>query len=247
MTKASRVLVTSVLLVGVLCPQGHASAQERPAIADQIAKTYGLDSFGQVEAIRYTFDAEVPALKVKLSRSWVWEPKTDQISFDGKDKAGNPVKVTYLRSQLASQSAVVKDEVEPAFWNDQYNLMFPFHLVWDAGAKVEDTGMHKLPLGKGSARRLVVTYASQGGYTPGDVWELYVGSDNRVREYVYRRGGDLKPTGIFSTWQEEGYKKVGPLLFSLQRRGLLKGKPLRIVFSNVAVKLAGSSSWVDAN
>jgi hypothetical protein len=27
------------------------SAQERPAIADKIAKAYGLDSFGQIDAI----------------------------------------------------------------------------------------------------------------------------------------------------------------------------------------------------
>ena len=45
MTKASRVPVIGVLLIGVLCPPAPVSAQQRPAIADQIAKTYGLDSF----------------------------------------------------------------------------------------------------------------------------------------------------------------------------------------------------------
>src|SRR5712664_3055096 len=175
MTKAS-VPVIGVLLIGVLCPPASVSAQQRPAIVDQIAKTHGLDSFGQIDAIRYTFNIDAGPLK--LSRSWVWEPNTDQISYDGKDKAGNPVKVTYSRSQLASQSAVVKDEVDPGFQNDQYWLVFPFHLVWDASAKVEDTGMHKLPLGKGSARRVVVTYPAQGGYTPGDICFLYFCTDN---------------------------------------------------------------------
>src|SRR2546430_12340267 len=55
---------------------------------------------------------------------------------------------TLFRSQLASQSAVVKEEVDPGFFNDQYWLLFPFHLVWDTGATVEDAGMQKLPLGK---------------------------------------------------------------------------------------------------
>jgi hypothetical protein len=32
----------------------------------------------------------------------VWEPKTDRVSYDGKDKGGKPVKLTYLRSQAGS-------------------------------------------------------------------------------------------------------------------------------------------------
>jgi hypothetical protein len=243
MTKASRVPVIGVLLIGVLGTPAPASAQQRPAIADQIAKTYGLDSFGQVDAIRYTFNIDAGP-QLKLSRSWVWEPKTNQISYEGKDKAGNPVKVTYSRSQLASQSAVVKEQVDPAFQNDQYWLVFPFHLVWDASATVQDAGMQKLPLGKGSARKVSVTYPSDGGYTPGDTWILYVGTDGRIRELEFHHGGTAKPAKVLATWAD--YKKAGPLLLSLDHRGTADGKPLRLFFSNVAVKLAGSSTWVDA-
>jgi len=242
MTKACRVPVIGVLLIGVLCPPARVSAQQRPAIADQIAKTYGLDSFGQIDAIRYTFNIDAGPLK--LSRSWVWGPKTDQISYEGKDKAGNPVKVTYSRSQLASQSALVKDQVDPGFFNDQYWLLFPFHLVWDSSAIVEDAGMQKLPLGKGSAKKVAVKYPLDGGYTPGDTWVLYVGTDGRIRELEFHHGGTVKPSLVLATWA--GYKKAGPLLLSLDHRGTADGKPLRLFFSNVAVKLVGSSTWMDA-
>jgi len=80
MTKASRVPVIGIQLIGVICPSARVSAQQRPAIADQIAKTYGLDSWDQVEAIRYTFNVDWPALRLKTSRSWAWEPKTDRVS-----------------------------------------------------------------------------------------------------------------------------------------------------------------------
>jgi len=240
MTNASRFQMIRLLVLGTLVLAATCWAQERPSIAEQIAKTYGLDSFSQIEAIRYTFNAQGA---LNLSRTWVWEPKTGQVSYDGKDKAGKPLKVTYLRSQVSSQPAMVKDEIDPAFINDQYNLVFPFHLVWDADAKVEDTGMHKLPLGKGSARRVVVTYPSAGGYTPGDTWELFVGTDNRIKEWVYHRGGAAKP---FSEFSWEAYRKAGPLLVSLNRPGTLKGKPLRIFFSGVSVKLVGSNTWVNA-
>ena len=75
-------------------------AQTRPPIIEKIAKTYGLDSWDKIEAIRYNFNAEGA---LKLSRTWVWEPKTNQVSYEGKDEAGKPVKLVYLRSQVSSQ------------------------------------------------------------------------------------------------------------------------------------------------
>jgi hypothetical protein len=241
MTNASRVLVIRFLVLGVLVLAATSWAQKRPPISEQIAKTYGLDSFSQIERIRYTFNADLG--EVKLSRTWVWEPKTDQVSYEGKDKAGKPVKLTYLRSQLSSQAAVVKDEIDPAFINDQYWLLFPLHLVWDRSAKVEETGMHKLPLGKGSARRVVVTYPSEG-YSPGDTWELFVGTDNRIREWTYHHGGSAEPT-VVASWED--YKRAGPLLVSLNHRGMREGKPVRVFFSDVAVKLVGgANTWVKA-
>src|SRR6201984_236332 len=121
-----------VLVLGVLILAATSSAQTRPPSAEQIAKTYGLDSFGQIDAIRYTFNAQFPG--VNLSRSWVWQPKADQVSYEGKDKDGKPVKVTYVRSQLNGEPANVKDEIDPAFLNDQYNLLFPFYVYWDYSA-----------------------------------------------------------------------------------------------------------------
>jgi hypothetical protein len=68
------------------------SAQERPPIAQQIAKAYGLDSFGQIEAIRYTFNAKGV---LNLARTWIWEPKTNQVSYEGRDKAGKPQRIFF--------------------------------------------------------------------------------------------------------------------------------------------------------
>ncbi len=242
MTHSRRVPTTRVLIFGMLVVAATSWAQNRPPIAEQIAKTYGLDSFGQIEAIRYTWNADFGA--VKRSDAWVWEPKADRVSFEGTDKTGKPVKLTYVRSQLGNEAAAVKDEIDPAFVNDNYWLLFPFHVAWDRGANVEDAGMHKLPLGSGSARRVVVKYPSDGGYTPGDTWELFVGPDNRVQAFIYHRGGPKKPSLVVASWSD--YKKAGPLLVSMDHRGTADGKPLRIYFSNVSVKLTGSNNWLDA-
>ena len=241
MRKASRISVI-VLLAGALLPAAG-SAQQRPAIAEQIAKTYGIDSWGQVEALRYTFHIDAGP-KLRLSRSWVWEPKTGQITYEGPDKAGKPVKVTYSRAQLASQSDAVKNDIDAAFFNDQYNLLFQFHLIWDTAATVEDAGMAKLPLGKGKARKVVTKYPSEGGFTPGDTWELYVGPDGRIKELLFRHGGPTWPSVFIAAYLD--HKKAGPLLFALNHKGKAVGKPARVFFTNVAVKLTGSDTWMEA-
>ena len=187
--------------------------------AEQLAKAYGLDSFGQVEAIRYTWNAQFPG--VNVSRSWVWEPKTGQVSFEGKDKDGKPVKATYLRSQLNSQPANVKDEIEPAFVNDNYWLLFPLSCLLGQERHRDRSRHETLPLGNGSATLVSVKYPSDGGYTPGDTWDLYVGKDNRVEQFVYHRGGAQEAELVIATW--EGYKKAGPLLISTDHHGTADG------------------------
>ena len=242
-TNAGRVTMFGLLVLGMLGLAPNSRAQQRAPILEQIVKTYGLDSFGQIEAIRYTWNGEIPGV-FKLAHTWEWEPRTGKVSYEGKDKDGKPVKVTYLRSALSSQPDAVKNEVDPAFVNDNYWLVFPFHAYWDTSATVTDQGMHKLPVGNGSAKLVAVKYPTEGGYTPGDTWELYVGKDNRVEYLVYRRGGTKKPSLVIASWA--GYKKAGPVLISTEHRGTADGKPLHIFISDVSVKLAGSDTWVKA-
>jgi hypothetical protein len=230
------------LAFGLLVLAATSWAQQHNPILEKLAKTYGLDSWDQVEAVRYTFNLDIPG--VKLSRSWTWEPKTNKVTFEGKDQDGKPVNVTYLRSELSSQPDAVK-KVDSGFINDNYWLLFPFHAYWDTTATVTDQGMQKLPMGTGSADLVSVKYPSEaGGYTPGDTWNLYVGKDNRIEVLEFHHGGSAKPSLVIATWA--GYKKAGPLLVSTEHRGTADGGPLHISFSNVAVKTVGSNTWMDA-
>jgi len=231
-------LVSSVLVLApILCAQG------RSPILEKVAKAYGLDSWSQIEAIRYTWNGEIPGV-FKLSRTWEWQPKTNKVSYEGKDKEGKPVKVTYLRSELSSQPNAVKKEIDPAFINDNYPLLFPFHAYWDTSAAVIDQGTYNLPVGSGTAELIAVKYPADGGYTPGDTWELYVGHDNHAEYIVYGRGGADKPSLFYATWA--GHKQAGPLLISTDHRGFADGKPIRIWYTDVSVKMAGSDTWTKA-
>ena len=88
MRNSNRVTTICLLAFWVLVLAVTSWAQQRPPIVEKLAKTYGLDSFGQIDAIRYTWSAQFPG--VNVSRTWTWEPKTGQITYEGKDKRNYP-------------------------------------------------------------------------------------------------------------------------------------------------------------
>ena len=240
----NRMTIVRILTFAVLLSGANSWAQQRDPIIENIAKAYGLDSYENIEAIRYTWNIEITGL-FKASHKWEWEPKTGKITFESTGKDGKPVKVTYDSSQLNSQPDQVKKEVEPAFVNDNYWLLFPLHAYWDKSAAVTNEGMKKLPAGAGSGTLVSVKYPSEaGGYTPGDTWNLYVGKNYRVEYLAFQHGGDKKPSRVNATWV--GYKKAGPLLVSTEHRGTADGKPFHLWITNVSVKLTGSDKWMPA-
>jgi hypothetical protein len=222
-----------------------ARAGEVPPAAQEMAKTFGLDSWDKIEGLRYTWNAEVPgAVKpfdggsgtITISHKWEWDPKTGTISYEGKDTNGQPLKVSYQRSDLSSQSDMVK--------NDQYWLLIPLHAIWDTSAKVADEGAQKPALVDGTADLISVKYTGNDGYTPGDTWDLYVDANHRLVEMDYHRGGPKKPSLVVVTWT--GYKKAGPLLISTEHKGTADGAPIHLFFTDVSVKVTGSDNWVNA-
>ena len=66
-------------------------------------------------------------------------------------------------------------------------------------------------------------------------------------EFIYHGGGpgiQKRPSELIATWAD--YKKAGPLLISTDHRGTADGKPVRVFFSDVSVKVMGSDSWMNA-
>ena len=242
--KYSRRTIIGFMGFCLLVLTANSWAQQRDPIIEKIANAYGLASYDKIDAVRYTWNVDIPGL-FKAAHKWEWEPKTGKISFESTDKDGKPVKVSYDSSQLNSAPDQVKNVVEPAFVNDNYWFIFPFHAYWDKSAAITNEGMKKLPIGVGSATLVSVKYPKEaGGFTPGDTWDLYVGPDYRVKQFVYHRGGNKPPLLVTATWT--GYKKAGGLVVSTEHRGKADAAPLHLWITDVAVKMAGSEKWVAA-
>lgn len=215
---------------------GSAGAAHRiPLSARAVAVAYGLDGWSRVDALRFTFHVRLGDREIV--RHWTWEPQSGQVQLRAKGADGTEMAVAYRRSAMAGADARTK-QADRWFINDQYWLLFPLHLVWDHKARVEDRGKAALPIGSGEADHLIVSYPPTGGYTPGDMYELFVGSGHRIEQWIYRRGGSEKAARS-ATW--EAYRPVGPLTLSLDHHG--PEGHFRLWFTDVAVRLRGSATF----
>ena len=212
---------------------GSASTRHKDDSRHELARRYGIEAFDQVEILRFTFNARVGTKTVR--RTWIWKPQANTVTAT----AANDRPTQTFTHPLAGRH--IDDgirKLDAQFVNDIYWLLFPLHLVWDTTVVVEDRGQAPRPLGNGQARRIVVSYPAQGGYTPGDVYELFLDEDGLIAEWVYRRGGAPTPTRM-STWED--YHRLGPLQVSLDHQG---PDGFRVWFSDVALMLRNGGDWL---
>lgn len=188
-------------------------------VVEKIAQAHGLENFEEAKALQYTFNVRVND-SLRTSRAWTWEPESHRVTLSTKDST-----VTYNHQTEASEH----EWVDQRFINDQYWLLFPFHLVWD-----EMDWQHELettaPISGENMQRVIVTYPSDAGYTPGDVYEVYFGEDFVIREWVYRSGGS-EENPFATTW--EAYKDFGGIKISTMHKN--KDGSFELFFDGIEV------------
>jgi hypothetical protein len=220
----------------------------------RIATSYGLTEWERVEALRYTFNVQKGETTVR--REWEWHPLTGDVTVQSTE-GDKTMRVVYNRNKLDEGDTALNQKAEGWFINDQYWLLFPFHLVWDDTADTVFNGLQPLPMGTGKCKKLTVTYPAQGGFTPGDIYEIYYGPVQRptvamkpaaasttwaeggaiFQQWMYRRGG-AEP-GLATTW--EGYQRLGPLVIATEHRN--RAKKFHLWFSDLSVKLVNDAEW----
>jgi hypothetical protein len=230
-----RTIGTIALFLAAVAATAVARADDEPRrsttdVVTAVSKAYGIDQWKTISSLSFNFNVDTKDKKIR--RHWDWNVETGRVTFEGTDETGKPLNFTYERSMMDNVDPDLTKKVDKWFINDQYWLLFPFHMVWDTDATFSVDPKLIMPIPPGSAERLVVTYGNGVGYTPGDVYELYIGRDNLIKQWVYRRGGNLE-TARPMTW--ENYDRVGPLLVSMKHVSV--DKELKVWFSDVAVRL----------
>lgn len=236
--KSHRAPVTLALLLAAAwtasapaqTPASAPAKHDTRDIRHKIADAYGVHAFENVERVSFTFN--VAAGERTVRREWTWWPKEGRVRYDGGTwNDGKPLE--YNTSERGHDPGKEMTEADERFINDSYWFMFPFHVEWDVAATVTDEGMAPMPIGTGDARKIVVAYPKTGGYTPGDVYELYVSDDYRVLAWVHRPQGSETERHPM-TWEDE--QRFGDVSFATNH--VSPDGKTRLFFTDISVEFA---------
>lgn len=153
-------------------------------IAEKIANAHGFKNWKNVSEIKFTFQVDRDTIKGN-GRSWIWQPKTDNVIMTtSKDT------ISYNRSKIDSTHI----NTDSAFINDKFWLLIPLQLVWDTSATISEAKTVEAPISKTKMSMITLTYSDEGGYTPGDAYDIYFDDNYTIKEWVYRKGNSATPT-----------------------------------------------------
>ncbi|WP_100614237.1 hypothetical protein [Confluentibacter citreus] len=192
--KNAILIILTILCVSCNKNQKNVSETKELTIAEKIANAHGYVHWKNVSKIEFTFNVDKDSSHTE--RSWIWEPKRNNISFlADKDSI-----VNYNRTKIDS----TKINLDKSFINDKFWLLIPFQLVWDKNTTISEPIKTEAPISKTQMNKITLTYPNDGGgYTPGDAYDLYYGDDFLINEWVFRRGNDENPSlaNTFETYQ----------------------------------------------
>ncbi|GAA4963344.1 hypothetical protein [Algibacter aquimarinus] len=166
------------------CKQKEEKVLSSPELstAEKIANAHGFEHWKNVSEIHFTFNKK---------RNWTWNPKTDDVTLTTEKDT-----INYNRKSIDSISL----KADRGFINDKFWLLIPFQLVWDSGTTISDPIKETAPISKIEMNKITLLYSSEGGYTPGDAYDIYFEDDYIIKEWAFRRGN--KPqAGLTNTFE----------------------------------------------
>lgn len=151
--------------------------------AQKIANAHGYENWSKVKTIEFTFGGTIEDFT--SGRSWFWNPKTNDIKL-----TRNGETTEYNRNSMDTMAI----KTDRGFINDKFWALIPFQLVWDEGTTFSDTTIEKSPVNQQDLNKITITYSSEGGYTPGDAYDIYFDDNHIIREWSYRQGNAPEPS-----------------------------------------------------
>lgn len=163
-------------------------------IAEKIAHAHGFENWNNVSEVQFTFKVDRDTIK-GTGRSWIWKPKTKDITLMTQTDT-----LSYNQTKIDS----LAQRADRAFINDKFWLLFPFQLVWDKSATISEPIKATAPISAEEMNKITLLYPNEGGYTPGDAYDIYYKDDFFIREWTFRQGNSAEPSlsNTFENYQD---------------------------------------------
>ncbi|MEZ4778404.1 MAG: hypothetical protein R2786_03385 [Flavobacteriaceae bacterium] len=211
----NKILIFIVLISIASCQE---PAKKIPT-QEAIANAYGFSHWDKVNQLMFTFN--VAKDTSHFERSFIWEPKAKKVTFM------NITDTVSFHQDSIKRASLLADK---AFINDKYWLLAPFQLIWDKNVTFTEKENVKAPISKELLNVLTITYPAEGGYTPGDAYDFYYGSDFMIKEWVFREKNSLTPSLVYS-WEDT--QEIAGIKFCTTHKDSTGTK--KIYFTNLSV------------
>ncbi|WP_299891110.1 hypothetical protein [uncultured Lacinutrix sp.] len=174
------------------CKSENKDVINKLTIPEKIANAHGFENWEKVSEIQFTFNVDRDSSHYE--RSWVWKPKTNAVTMLTKKDT-----ISYNRNKMDSISL----KTDRAFVNDKYWALFPFQFVWDKDVHFSEPVKSQAPISKEQLNKITLLYGDEGGYTPGDAYDVFYDDNYSIKEWVFREGNTKKPsiTNTFENYE----------------------------------------------
>ena len=218
-----KIIIIACLFTAVLaCKQKETNKtpEKTPTIAEKIANAHGFEHWKHVSQLHFTFNVDKDS--THFERSWIWKPKTGDITLISSNDT-----ISYNSNSLDSLSL----KADKGFINDKFWLLAPFQLVWNKNASISNPVKATSEISNTELNKITLTYPNEGGYTPGDAYDFYYDDNFIIREWIFRRGNSKEATMVTS-W--DAYKDFNGLKISTEHRK--KGENWKLYFTKIKVE-----------
>jgi hypothetical protein len=181
------------------------------SLAQEVAQQAGIDNWNEVQSLEFSFNVSKNGM-TQPPRVWKWNPKTDDVVLESKGEI-----ISYNRNKALDSLAASADR---AFINDVYWLLPAYKLVWDKGTQITYPSENLIQL----------EYTGDGGYTPGDRYDLQLNEDQDIISWSYYPQGSEQPALNTSF---ENYKDYNGLRIAQDHKAT--DSDLNIFFTNIKV------------
>lgn len=230
--KKLQIIILSILVLGLgSCKEESKDVQKakesivqeesrKLTEAETIAYKNGFEHWKDVSQIDFTFNVDRNGQKVS-ERSWSWKPKQNEIELRTATDT-----VNYNRSTMDSLSI----RADRGFINDKYWLLAPFQLIWDEGTTITVQDTATAPISQKLLKKLTIVYSNEGGYTPGDAYDFYYGSDFIIQEWAFRQANAPEPS-LINTFED--YEDFNGIKIAKQHKN--KEATFNLYFTDIKV------------
>ncbi|MBF4983050.1 selenophosphate synthetase [Nonlabens mediterrranea] len=183
-----------LLTIAIYSCKNTEKKEEKKALTntEQVAQAAGFENWDAIKEVKFTFSVGKMGRNL-YNRNWTWNRQTGDVTL-----IAAPDTVYYNRRQPMDS---IQTSADRAFVNDIYWLLPEFKFITDSGTKIIEKSNAVAPISKDTLDMFTIVYSNDGGYTPGDAYDVYYDKKHNLREWVYRQQNDTT-IGMMTTFEK---------------------------------------------